>query len=114
MASYINIWRTHIAPFFRDERLADITDDRIQEFINFLATSGRKDGKPGGQGITTIHYWRDFLGAKSKEMACYHEGSLTNEIRKRQKTKHRAKRGFSGASSWHIFNENFFKIYKNV
>ena len=70
MASYINIWRTHIAPFFLDERLADITDDRIQEFINFLATSGRKDGKPGGQGITTIHYWRDYLGAKSKEIAC--------------------------------------------
>lgn len=55
MASYINIWRTHIAPFFLDERLADITDDRIQEFINFLATSGRKDGKPGGLDPKTIY-----------------------------------------------------------
>ncbi len=33
-------------------------------------------------------------------------------ICKRQKTKYRAKRGFSGASSWHIFNENFFKSIK--
>lgn len=55
LASYINIWRTHIAPFFLDERLADVTDDRIQEFINFLATSGRKDGKPGGLDPKTIY-----------------------------------------------------------
>ena len=55
LASYINIWRTHIAPFFLDERLADVTDDHIQEFINFLATSGRKDGKPGGLDPKTVY-----------------------------------------------------------
>ena len=36
----------------------------------------------------------------------------TIDASKRQKTKYRAKRGFSGASSWHIFNENFFKSIK--
>lgn len=55
LASYINIWRTHIAPFFLDERLADVTDDRVQEFINFLATSGRKDGKPGGLDPKSVY-----------------------------------------------------------
>lgn len=55
LASYINIWRTHIAPFFLNDRLTDVSNDRIQEFINFLATAGRKDGKPGGLDPKTIY-----------------------------------------------------------
>lgn len=56
-ASYMQMWGTHIKPFFGELPLASITNQDMQTFYNFKLREGRLDGKGGlsPKSIRNLH-----------------------------------------------------------
>lgn len=52
-SEFILISENHIKPFFTKKKIKDIHEGQVQDFVNFLHKSGRKDGN-GGFKLKTI------------------------------------------------------------
>ncbi len=62
--TYIN---RHIAPFFGNIALQNLTPDELQKFINYKTTGGRLDKKPGGISPKTIINMKNMIHAALKQ-----------------------------------------------
>lgn len=59
--SYEGYIRNHITPYMGDKKMKVLTAHMCREFYTFLATEGRKDGKPGGLSNKTVLNIRNMM-----------------------------------------------------
>lgn len=65
--SYKTYVTKHIKPYFGNVRLQEIQPDKLQQFINSKAVSGRLDGKSGGNSAKTVLNIRNMIHAALKQ-----------------------------------------------
>ena len=54
---YYRLYDTHIYPYFKEINASEITSKHLVQFLSFLKSKGRKDGKGGLSGsLSTIKY----------------------------------------------------------